>query len=267
MCERHSSYVRHLRAQLSLIVLPIQRVVDAPIRIALWLSHTIVGQQKLLEDNASLRAHELLLEAKLQRQLALQRENEHLRELLSSTTQLGAKLRVAQLLAVDLDPSTQQVILDKGYKQKVYEGQAVLDAYGVMGQVVTVGPYTSRVLLISDLRSAIPVQDNRSGVRAIAMGMGSSGLLSLINIPSTAELKLGDVLVSSGLGQRFPAGYPVGRVMSVKSDPGEPFASIVVEPSARLSRTEQVLLIWPDKSATDDEVQTQLQRTEIGGRL
>ncbi len=236
-------------------------------RLVSWASDTMVTRQHLLAENSSLRADALLLKAKLQRLVILQQENEDLRKLLNSSTQLGGKTVVAQLLAIDLDPLMQQMIIDKGNKAEVYEGQPVLDAYGVMGQIVTVGHYTSRVLLISDTRSAIPIQDSRSGTRAIAMGLGSNQLLSLIHVPETADIRQGDLLVSSGLGQRFPAGYPVGTVTKVSRAAGDAFMSITVSPSARLDKTEQVLLIWPEKSSNDEELQRQLKQQQLGGSL
>lgn len=267
LSEQHSDFCRQLRAHLSILALPVQKMVDAPIRLVSWTNSTMTTHQHLLMENADLRSQQLIVEAKLQRLVSLQKENEDLRKLLNSTAKLSTQSTVAQLLAVDLDPSVQQVILNKGEKQKVYEGQPVLDAYGVVGQIVTVGPYTSRILLISDQRSAVPVQDGRSGVRAIAVGSGSSQLLTLLHVPDTADIQEGDVLVSSGLGQRFPAGYPVGTVIQVKKISAEPFVSITVMPKARLDRTEQVLLMWPEKAAHDAEVQQQLNYKKIGGKL
>ena len=266
-CEQNADFCRHLRYQFSLLALPVQKLVDTPFRLASWISNTVVTQQHLLSDNARLRANELLLEAKLQRLVALQQENQNLHQLLNSSVHLGAKTLVAQLLAVDLDPLAQQVIINKGRNNKVYEGQPVLDAYGVMGQITNVGPYTSRVLLISDPRSAIPVQDSRSGVRAIAVGLGSGALLSLLHVPDKSDIHEGDLLVSSSLGQRFPAGYPVGKVIGVERVSGDPFVSVTVAPSARLDRGQQVLLIWPQKTDHEDEVQQQLDEHRLGARL
>lgn len=265
--EQNSVFFRHIRFELSTLTLPVQKLVDAPVRLFTWLSSTIVTQQHLINDNARLRANELLLEAKLQRLVALQQENQNLHQLLNSSVHLGAKSIVAQLLALDLDPLVQQVIINKGSKNKVYEGQPVLDAYGVMGQITTVGFYTSRVLLISDPRSAIPVQDSRSGVRAIAVGLGSKGLLSLLHVPDMSDIHEGDLLVSSGLGLRFPAGYPVGRVIKVERISGDSFISVTVAPAARLDRTEQVLLIWPKKTGQYEEVQQQLTHQPLVSEL
>ncbi len=256
--ERHSPSFRLWRAHATVLVVPIQFLVDAPVRLIRWIGDSVSTQQELLGENAKLRAHELILESKLQRLIALQRENEHLRELLSSTTEVVGKTKVARLLAVDLDPSSQQMVIDKGTNEEVVEGLPILDAYGVMGQVVRVGPLTSKVLLITDTRSAIPVQNSRNGIRAIAVGLGSNGLLALLNVPDTTDIQKGDLFVSSGLGQRFPAGYPVAVVSKVTVTPGEQFMSVSLAPSARLNRAEQVLLVWPEKADHYEEVKDQL---------
>ena len=175
--EARSARFHQWRNDFSVVVLPIQYLVSAPIRTAHFFATGIGRQKRLLEDNARLHARELLLESKLQKLLVLQKENAQLRQLLQSTSQISGRVIVAQLLAVNLDPTLQQVILDRGSHTKVYQGQPVLDAFGVMGQVVNVGVYTSKVLLITDVRSAVPVQDYRNGLRAIAIGGGANGKL------------------------------------------------------------------------------------------
>jgi len=138
--------------------------------------------------------------------------------------------------------------VNKGELDGVYKGQPVLDAQGLMGQVIEVLPYTSRVILIADSNHAIPVQVNRNGVRAIAVGSGQLNELVLIYVPDTADIKAGDMLVSSGLGNRFPQGYPVGVIKSVEHDPGEPFAIVSAEPSAYLDRSRHLLLVFSQDS-------------------
>jgi rod shape-determining protein MreC len=152
---------------------------------------------------------------------------------------------VAQLLAVSNDPLTQQVTLDRGTQAGVFIGQPVLDAYGVIGQIVDVTPFTSHAMLISDSRSAIPVQNNRTGMRSVVAGTGYADQLSLLNVSVTADVAVGDVLVTSGLGGGFPFGYPVGEVASVQQNSGERFAVIGVTPRAHLDKSRQVILLWP----------------------
>lgn len=256
--DQKSVFFQQIRADLSVVVLPVQYLVNAPIKTVHWVATSVTTQQQLLADNARLRAHELLLESRLQKLLALERENAQLRELLKSTPQVGGHVIVAQLLAVDLDPNLQQVIVDKGSKQGIYIGQPVLDAFGVMGQVVHADPLTSRVMLISDRKSAVPVQDNRNGIRAIAMGMGSLGKLSLINVPDTSDIRVGDLFVCSGLDMRFPVGYPVGVVKEILHSPTQRFATITLLPSAHLNQSQQVLMSWPNKASLAQAVKREL---------
>lgn len=240
-------FFQRFRSHLSVIVLPIQYAVNAPIQWTHSLVSRVTTQHQLLSDNARLRAHELLLESRLQKLLALERENAQLRELLKSAQYVGGnRVLVAQLLALDLDPLVKRIILDKGKKDKVYAGQPVLDAYGVMGQIVQVAPFTSKLMLVTDSKSAVPVQDYRNGFRAMAVGIGESNTLDLVDVPDTADIKVGDLFVSSGLGLRYPVGYPVGVVSSVTHVPGQRFAKIELSPSAHLDQTQQVLLVWPD---------------------
>lgn len=240
-------FFAHVRSNLAVIVLPIQTMIDRPMQFFNWLSTSIATQQEVLGENARLRARQLLLEAKLQRLLAVESDNEQLRELLSSSSHLPGKTLIAQLLAVSSDPLNQQVTLDKGTQKGVFVGQPVLDAYGVMGQIVDVTPFTSQAMLISDTRSAIPVQNNRNGMRLVVAGMGYTDQLSLLNVPVTANVLVGDVLVTSGLGGKFPFGYPVGEVTSIQQNSGERFAVALVAPHAHLDKSRQVILLWPSE--------------------
>ncbi|MGB6977410.1 MAG: rod shape-determining protein MreC [Gammaproteobacteria bacterium] len=249
--DRHWEDFQHIKSVLSVSTLPIQYIVDLPARWIGWASTSITTQHELLEENAELRAKQLLVEAKLQKLLALEHENAQLLALLQSSPHVGGKFTSAQLLSVNMDPLVQQVVLDRGSRDGVYQGQPVLDAYGVMGQVVEPGPFTSRVMLISSLQSAIPVQNARNGMRSIAIGTGYYSELQLLYVPFTAEMQVGDVLVTSGLGGRFPEGYPVGVIKSVAHNPEFRFANIRIKPSARLDRSRQVLLVWPGNAKED----------------
>ncbi|MCK4609030.1 MAG: rod shape-determining protein MreC, partial [Gammaproteobacteria bacterium] len=171
-----NTFFPELRSALSVVVAPVQYLVSWPIEFCDWVDDYFVSKHHLLRDNAALRANQLLLQAKVQMLVALEKENASLRALLSSASHLKAKLLAAQILAVNADPLDQQVVLDKGKKQGVYIGQPVLDANGVMGQVIAVGPMTSRVLLVSSTRSAVPVEDSRSGIRTIAVGQEPGNL-------------------------------------------------------------------------------------------
>jgi rod shape-determining protein MreC len=239
--------VSRARSALSLTLVPLQYMVSEPIQLIDRIGDMISSHDALVRDNLDLRAQQLLLKAQVQRLLAIESENNQLKALLRSSAQVQGKVLVAQLLSIDTDPFVHQVVLDKGYRDGLYIGQPVLDANGLMGQVIQIGPLTSRVLLINDPHSGVPVEVARNGLRSIAMGDSYSGKLRLNNVTQTSDVKEGDVLVTSGLGQYYPEGYPVGRVTSVIKDPGLQFATITVEANAHLDRARQVLLIWPSK--------------------
>ena len=238
-------YFLRARNVLSTVVTPMQYLVDWPMEMLDWAKSSVSSYHGLVEKNAHLQAQQLLFRGQLQRLVNLEEENSQLRHLLGTSTQLSDEVRAARLLAVSLEPFIAEVILDGGGNEGVFKGQAVLDGYGVLGQVIQVGKLTSRVMLVTDPRSAVPVQDERNGVRGIVQGTGSHNPLALINIPDTVDIQAGDLLTSSGLGLRYPAGYPVGRVASVSHVPGEHFAVIEVTPSAHLFQSRQVLLVWP----------------------
>lgn len=245
----HRQHIMVVRNVLTAVVAPIQYAMSMPIKFIDNLNDDLSSRKKLLAENSALRAEQLLLQAQLQKLLALENENNQLRALLASAAQShNQKVVVAQLLAVETDNLISEVVVDKGQHDGIYVGQPVLDAYGIFGQVIQVGPLTSRILLITDLRSAVPVQDARSGVRGLVIGKGKLANLALTNIPATADVRVGDVLVSSGLGGRYPMGYPVGIVKAIHANPSEQFTQIIVEPKAYLNRSQQVLLIWPPKS-------------------
>lgn len=249
-----------LHAALTVAVAPLQFAVSAPFDVLAWAKDSFTTHQKLLEENANLNAELLLQQAQIQKILELERENAQLRALLKSASYLTSNVKMAQILAVDADPYLSQAIIDKGTNVGVFKGQPVIDATGVMGQVIQVGALTSRIMLITDSRSAVPVQDDRTGVRAIAVGTGSQRLLSLINVPDTADIKVGDKLLTSGLDLLYPVGYPLGIVKTVDFHSGELFATITVEPAANLNESRQVLLMWLPAQAVSAEAKLELEQ-------
>ena len=248
--DQRGHYFTNVRNGLSVVVVPIQYLVDGPVRFVNWVEDSLTSRANLLAENDTLKAQQVLLQAQIQKLRTEQQENTQLQALLQSSAQSYGKLLVAELLAVDSDPGSQQMILNRGTQQGVYVGQPVLDASGVMGQVIEVSPYTSRILLITDNRSAIPVQDSRNGYRAIATGEGSLGSLRLVNVPATADFQVGDKLVSSGLDGRYPVGYPVGTISKALRNTGQPFMNIIVQPAGRLYQSRLVLLVWPAQQVT-----------------
>ncbi|MEH6388680.1 rod shape-determining protein MreC [Pseudomonas profundi] len=241
-----------VRAQLGMILMPIYYVAELPVRAWENVHTQLTSRADLIAENQRLRAESLLTQRKLQKLAALTEQNVRLRELLNSSSLVDERVLVAELVGVDPNPFTQRIMIDKGERDGVFLGQPVLDATGLMGQVVEVMPFNSRVLLLTDVSHSLPVQVNRNGLRAMATGTGNNDWLELRHVSDTADIRIGDIMVSSGLGQRFPAGYPVGRVISVEQDPAEPFSIVKVAPTAQLNRSRYLLLVFSPESAYGD---------------
>lgn len=244
MDHRYQS-LHTLRSGLSILVYPLHVVVELPGSVSEWFSESLATRRELQEENASLRMQQYMQKAQMQKLAALEAENMRLRGLLGSSFEVGEKRQIAELLSVNLDPYKHQIVINKGELNDVYPGQPVLDAEGIMGQVVHASPLSSTVVLITDTSHAIPVQVNRNGLRTIAIGSGTINRLELPYLPNNADIQPGDLLITSGLGGVFPPGYPVAKVDAVKNDPGYSFANIVATPTAQLNRSREVLLVWP----------------------
>lgn len=241
---RFTPWLEGLRSRADVFVVPIFWISNLPNQIGTWFDVNWVSRQTLLEQNHSLRNQLRVQEARLQKMAFLVAENLRLRQLMNSSDLVQDRVLSAELIGASPDPQNHKVIVNKGAKHGVYIGQPLLDAYGLMGQVVSVTPYSSQVLLITDNSHAIPVQVARNNVRGVAEGLGDWYHLRLRYVSSTTDIKSGDVLISSGLGGRFPIGYPVGQVESIEHDPGESFAQVVVKPAAQLHRSRHVLLVF-----------------------
>lgn len=247
--DHHYQSASTMRSLLTVIVTPIQYLVTAPVEIVRWADNAITTRRILSQENIRLHSEKLYLQAKMQEMNALNQENNALRGLLNASKQIKAhKFKEAEFVSVDLAPFIHQVVLNKGSEDEIYEGQPVVDAHGVMGQVISTSKNEARVVLITDARSAVPVQNARNGERAIAAGKGDSPYLQLLYVHNTADFKKGDLLVTSGLGQRYLEGYPVGEIISVSHKVGDRFSKVIVKPRARLNRSRHVLLVWPDKT-------------------
>lgn len=212
------------------------------------------SRSRILQENSSLKLENLRLSARLLRFQALEAENQRLRRLLSAASRIHHKVLVATIIKASQAPYSYQILINKGIRQGVYRGQAVIDAHGVLGQVVRANPVDSVALLITDPHNGIPVQINRTGLQTVALGRGDGQTLTLPFLPRNADIHAGDLLVSSGMGGRFPEGYPVGRIIAVRRPPGESFMDAIAEPLAHLNRSREVLLVW---NATSREGQSQ----------
>lgn len=233
-----------VRGVIGTVLSPIQFIAESPYLLGNEIGEVVATQGSLIERNDALQRRVLELSQVSQQFLVLKTENDRLRALLGSRASLPAEVLIAELVGIVPAPNTHQILIDKGADAGVQIGQAVIDAEGLFGQVVEVNEYISRVLLITDVIHAVPVEVNRNGVRSIAIGTGRIDLLELENLPVTADIREGDLLVTSGLGGRFPRGYPVGRVQSVLVDASRSFAFVSVKPNALLDRSRHVLVVF-----------------------
>jgi rod shape-determining protein MreC len=265
VADHRAQHLDALRSTLSVFVYPLHYVANLPDTLRRAVEGSLAQEEALRQANQALHAENLLLKGRLQKLESLEAENMRLRDLLGSSFKLGDRVLIAELLSVDLDPYRQQVMINKGSTSGVFVGQPVLDADAVMGQVVRVNPLSATVLLITDASHALPVQVNRNGLRTIAAGTGIVNRLELPHLQNNADVQAGDLLVTSGLGGRFPPGYPVARVAEVRREPARPFATVIAEPTARLDRSREVLLVWTLPQELLDEAVSD-NYTRGGGR-
>jgi len=249
--DQRTDSLTPVRSGLAWALRPILWAAAMPSALGRYSEH-VRSRETLLEENAALRENQLVLQSKLQTFDALAMENQRLRELLSSAGQLEEKVLIAEILSAAQDPYRHQIVLNKGTRDGVYRGQALVDAHGVMGQVVRVNPATSTALLITDPNHGIPVEINRTGLQTIALGRGDGQSLSLPYLPGNADVQVGDLIVSSAIGGRFPTGYPVGQVKELRHQPGEHFMEAIAVPSARLNQGRQALLVWSESFPVDE---------------
>jgi rod shape-determining protein MreC len=238
------------RGYLQSLVSPLQFMANAPKQMITWAADNLVIRQQLMAENNAYREKELLY-SQIDKDLNIvKKENERLRLLLASPVRGEFKIMFATILSVDSDPYSQQVVINRGAGDGVYEGQPILDDEGIVGQVLLVGARSSRVILITDLTVAVPVRVQRNGIRVIASGSGRIDRLILNNVPHSYDITEGDLLVTSGLGGKYPEGYPVGKVVYVKADESREFATIHSEPVAKIDRLRYLLLLSKDKPAS-----------------
>lgn len=243
--DHRQHHLDAVRRTISAAVYPLQVVVDSPFRLWAWLREVTTERAELQLEVSRLQAEHLLTNARLQRMTALEAENARLRDLLEARSQVRDEIRVAEIMSVDANPYRHSIVIDVGTRDKVYDGQAIVDANGVVGQVINTGLVTSEAILISDPSHALPVEVNRNGLRTIANGTGELDRLDLPFLPNNADIEAGDLLVTSGLGGAFPAGYPVAVVTVVNRNPQAPFAEVAARPVAALDQVREVMLIWP----------------------
>lgn len=253
--DHRQNHLGAVRKAISVAVYPIQLVVDAPFRLWDWIREGTRSRNQLQLELSHLQAERLITKAQLQQLSALKAENARLRDLLEARSRVRDDIRVAGIMAVDANPYRHNIVIDIGEREGAYDGQAIIDAVGVIGQVIETGMTTSQAMLISDPSHSLPVEVNRNGLRTIANGTGEIDRLDLPFITNNADIQPGDLLVTSGLGGAFPAGYPVAIVETVNRIPQEPFADVTATPTASLDQVREVMLIWSAtvETATDPE--------------
>jgi rod shape-determining protein MreC len=244
--DQTTSWLNSFRSALTIVLTPIVVTADLPNRSALGIEDIFSSREDLHSRITSLESELIFFQVKSEKMAALTSENNRLRKLLGSAAKLQDNVLVAELIGVNPDPEEQEILIDKGSEDSVFVGQPVLDSRGLVGQVVEVSSFSSLVLLISDQRHSVPVQVLRSNLRLIAQGTGIGQRLELLYVNSTADIKVGDQLLSSGLGNRFPVGYPVGVVDKVDLRPGKPFSEVLAKPNAQLDRSSHVLLVFTE---------------------
>lgn len=239
---------RQIRSTLNSIVAPVQYLADLPQELFESAAKYGASKQKLLDQNERLQKIQLEQNEKLQRYEMIMAENARLRALLDTNIRVEAKKAIAEIMAIASHPYSHNVVIDKGLSNDVYEGQPVLDHKGVVGQVVSAGNNTARVILLTDQTHAIPIRVLRNDIKGVLSGTGNINLMELSNMPHDTDIQVGDQLITSGLGGVFPDGYPVAKVVNVKTDLSKPFLEITAIPAAQVNRLKHVLLLWTQSS-------------------
>jgi len=242
--DNRDNHLDTVRTSIGAAVYPLRVIVDAPVRFWNWIDDSTESRNAMELELARLKAERLLTKARLQKFISLEAENARLRALLDARTLVRDRARVAEIMSVDANPYSHSLVINVGTQDDVFDGQALIDADGVVGQVIEAGLMTSQAMLISDTDHALPVEVNRNGLRTIVVGTGKIDMLELPFVVNNADIRVGDLLVTSGLGGAFPAGYPVAVVESVTRIPQEPYADVTATPAASLGQVREVMLIF-----------------------
>jgi rod shape-determining protein MreC len=249
--DHRGDWLGQVRTWLSTAIYPLQVAINSPAAGLHWMQENLALRNQLIAANDALRKQSLMQAARLQRMASLEAENQRFRALLDSRSRVPDRMTVGEILAVDMDPLRHRVVLNKGSPQGAHAGQVLLDANGVVGQIMRDQVYTSEAILITDPDHAVPVEVVRNGMRTIAVGTGDLDQLSLPFLTRNADVKTGDLLVTSGLGGRFPAGYPVGTIVAVDGSEGDAFLEVTARPAASLDRLHEVLLVFSPEPVTE----------------
>jgi len=259
VADHRWNHLETLRSGLSNLIYPLRYTINIPGEFIVWVDKSITSRNHLLEENQQLKEQQLLNQVRMQKMDTLELENQRLRKLLGTPKKASERVLIAEIFSVDQDPYKHLITINKDNDDGAYIGQAIIDANGIMGQIIHVEANASTVMLISDSNHAVPIQINRTGLRGTVFGTGDSSKLELRFIPHNAEIKFGDVVTSSGLGGRFPPNYPVGTISNIERPAGETFAKIEITPTAKLEQSREVLMLWhnapPDSYGTEDKTE------------
>ena len=248
LLDQRGGWINDARFYLQTATQPVQSLVNSPRTVFTWIGGLFESRESLRAEIAGLKTRERELSLAQMRFEALEHENAQLRALKAALPPLVSRQQVAEVVSLEMNPLRQRLLVNKGKQDEIFDGQAVLDARGLLGQVSRAGPWSAEIILITDPEHAVPVQLARNGLRSIAVGAGNSGELLLPYLPVNSDVKAGDLLVTSGLGGVFPAGYPVAVVTGIKRDPVMLLAQVRARPLATLERDREVMLVWFDAS-------------------
>ncbi len=255
--DSFTPWLRPAHAWLEPLAQPFQWASTLPMRWREWNDESLESRAVIIANNDKLETEILVYKAQLQRMAELSAENLQLKSLLNGAELVKSNVIVAELVGISPDPFHHLITLNRGSSDNISEGLAVIDGEGLMGQVVEVFENHSRVLLITDSSHALPVYNLRNNVRGIIEGSGDFQRLRLRHVSPTQDIQVGDTLLSSGLGQRFPPGYPVGTVSAIDKDPGQAFIEVSVTPAAKVDRSLRLLVVFSAVEALDNYPQTE----------
>lgn len=244
--DQRNNYLSILRNSIAIAIYPLQSAVEIPSRLTDWFDLRIKSKEILIQENQNLLSQQKINSSILQRYESLEQENERLKQILNAASNLDNKVEITRIISVNVNPYRHTIVIDKGERDGVYEGQVLLGTDGVIGQILHTNFLTSEAILISDSDHALPVEINRNGLRTIVLGNGSYTKLDVPYIPNNADIEIGDLLVTSGLGGKFPSGYPVAKVDFIESDLSEQFYKVSAKPIAYLNQVREVMLLKPE---------------------
>ena len=244
--DQRNNYLSILRNSIAIAIYPLQSTVEIPSRLINWFDLRIKSKEILIQENQNLLSRQKINSSILQRYESLEQENVRLKQILNAANNLDNKVEITRIISINVNPYRHTIVIDKGERDGVYKGQVLLDADGVIGQILHTNFLTSEAILISDSDHALPVEINRNGLRTIVLGNGSYTKLDVPYIPNNADIEIGDLLVTSGLGGKFPSGYPVAKVDFIESDLSEQFYKVSAKPIAYLNQVREVMLLKPE---------------------